>query len=71
MVEIKFDPNCEFPPEMTQEDLDELVANIKEMAENGTLEKNSEEVDLDKLSEENPELYELLINIGKTDIKTN
>ena len=71
VVEIKFDPNCEFPSNMTQEDLDKLVEEIKKMAEEGTLMENSEEVDLDKLQEENPDLYKLLINIGKNDIQAN
>ena len=57
-MKVIFDPNCEFPDDMTQEELDELVKQIKQMAEDGTLLENSEIVDLDELEEEDPELFE-------------
>lgn len=62
MVDITFDPNCEFPVDMTQEELDELITSIKKLAEDGILERNSTEIDLDKLKEEDPELYQSLIS---------
>jgi hypothetical protein len=41
-MEIKIDPNCVFPEDMTQTELDEMIADFKQMIEDGTLEENSE-----------------------------
>jgi len=41
-MEIKIDPNCVFPADMTQEELDDMLKDFKEMIEDGTLEENSE-----------------------------
>jgi hypothetical protein len=43
-MEIKIDPSCVFPADMTQKELDEMLADFKEMIDNGTLEENSREI---------------------------
>ena len=55
-MEIKIDPNCVFPEDMTQEELDDMLENLKNMAENGTLEENSRPI--------TQEEYDELVNLG-------
>ena len=50
-MEIKIDPNCVFPPDMTQEELDDMLKDFKEMIENGTLEENSEPITQEEYDE--------------------
>ena len=54
-MKIEVHPNCVFPEDMTQEELDEIFENLKTMVENGTLEENSRPV----TEEEYAELVEL------------
>lgn len=46
--------------EMSNEDLQELLNQIKEMVESGTLEENSSEVDMEELAMEDPELFAII-----------
>jgi len=58
-VKIEFDPHCFDDFEGTQEELDELVAEIQSMFEGKTreeIEANSSEVDIDELLADDPEL---------------
>ena len=41
-MKIIIDPNCVFPDDMTQEELDSMLKDFEEMIEDGTLEENSE-----------------------------
>jgi hypothetical protein len=58
--EVRFAPGAFDSFEGTQEELDELVAEIKNLAMNGNLEENSYPVDMDQLEQDDPELYETL-----------
>jgi hypothetical protein len=60
--EIIFAPGCFDSFEGTQEELDEMIAEIKRMAESGELFEQATALDLDDLSEEDPEFAEKLIN---------
>ena len=51
-IKIEFAPGCFDSFEGTQEELDELIAEITRMAESGELEANSRPVDLDDPDEE-------------------
>jgi len=46
-LEVVFAPGCFDEFDGTQEELDELMKQIMEMAENGTLEENSTPIDLE------------------------
>lgn len=60
--EIIFAPGCFDSFEGTQEELDEMIAEIKRMAESGELFEQSTELDLEELHEEDPEFAKQLIN---------
>ena len=55
-ITIKFDPGCFDDFEGTQEELDELIVEITKMFENGVDDSTLEEVDLEDLMENDPEL---------------
>jgi hypothetical protein len=59
--EIVFAPGCFDNFEGTQEELDEMIAEIQRMAESGELFENSTELDLEELAEEDPEFADKLI----------
>ena len=59
---ITFAPGCFDQFDGSQEELDELIADIMKMAEDGTLLEQSNEIDLETLLEEDPEFVELLLN---------
>ena len=59
--EIVFAPGCFDSFEGTQEELDEMIAEIRRMAESGELFENSTELDLEDLAEEDPEFADKLI----------
>lgn len=48
----------------TQEQLDQLIESIQKMAVDGTLLEQSAPIDLDSLEEENPELYDKVMNFA-------
>lgn len=57
-LKIEFAPGCFDSFEGTQEELDELVAHIKEMFASGEAQAMARPLDLDDLSEEEIELLE-------------
>ena len=59
-LKIEFAPGCFDSFEGTQEELDEMIAEITKAFENGELE-NSSPVDIDALMEEDPEMAEQLL----------
>jgi len=62
-IEIVFAPGCFDNFEGTQEELDELVQQIKDMAESGELFENSTPVDIeDLLDEADPLEVEEIVN---------
>jgi hypothetical protein len=69
--EIVFAPGCFDSFEGTQEELEEMIAEITRMAETGELFEKSRVVDLDELMEEEPEWAEKIIDsIDSNDKRT-
>lgn len=60
-LKIVFEPGCFDDFEGSQEELDNLQAEILAMFESGELLENSKPVDIDALAEEDPELAEKLL----------
>lgn len=60
-LKIEFAPGCFDSFEGTQEELDELIAEIQRMFESGEIEANAVELDIDTLLEEDPEYAEKVI----------
>jgi hypothetical protein len=52
---LEFAPGCFDGFEGTQEELDDLIAEIQRMFDSGEMEANSTPVDIDELIEEEPE----------------
>lgn len=63
--EIIFAPGCFDSFEGTQEELDELVAEIKTMFENGNT--PGEEIDIDELMETDPDIAEKIFQVLQDD----
>lgn len=62
-IKIEFAPGCFDNFEGTQEELDELISEIKQMVENGELLENSKPLDFDELAEEEgDEIVDLLFD---------
>ena len=61
-LKVEFAPGCFDQFDGTQEELDEMIADIMKMAEDGTLLEQSNEIDIETLLEEDPEFVELLLN---------
>jgi hypothetical protein len=59
-LKIEFAPGCFDNFEGTQEELDEMIAEINRMFLSGEFEASSTELDIDALMEEDPELAEKL-----------
>lgn len=59
-MKLEFAPGCFDNFEGTQEELDDLVAEIQRMFESGEMEANAVQVDLDTLIEEDPEYAEAI-----------
>ena len=59
--EIRFAPGAFDDFEGTQEELDELINEIKNLADNDDLYENSYPVDMDLLETEDPDLHKTLI----------
>jgi len=57
-VKLVFEPGCFDQFEGTQEELDEMVAHIQKMFEDGVAEAESKELDLEELMETDPEVAE-------------
>jgi len=58
---IEFAPGCFDTFEGTQEELDELIAEITAAIESGEFMDSSQELDMDALIEEDPEMAEILL----------
>ena len=58
---LEFAPGCFDSFEGTQEELDEMVAEIHRMFESGELEANARTVDIDELFEDEPEYAEKIV----------
>jgi hypothetical protein len=65
---IEFAPGCFDSFEGTQEELDELVTEIKAMFEGDSL--PGEEIDIEQLAEEDPEIAEKIFQILQDDEAT-
>jgi hypothetical protein len=61
-VKLVFEPGCFDDFDGTQEELDEAVAMIQQMFEDGVAQADAREVDLDELMESDPEVAEKIIN---------
>jgi len=61
-VKIVFDPGCFDDFDGTQEELDSIVAEIKEMFANGLAEAESRELSLGELFETDPDVAEKVFN---------
>jgi len=61
-VKLVFEPGCFDDFDGTQEELDEMVADIKKMFENGLAEAEAQEVNLDELLESDPDTAEKILN---------
>lgn len=61
-MEIKFAKGSFSEFEGTQEELDQLIKEITDMAESGQLLEQSVEVDLDDLEITDPRLYDAIMN---------
>jgi hypothetical protein len=55
---LEFAPGCFDSFNGTQEELDDLVAEIQRMFDSGEMESNSRKVDIEELFEEDPEVAE-------------
>jgi len=60
-LKLEFAPGCFDQFEGTQEELDEMVAEIQRMFESGEMESNTREVDIEDLFEEDPEVAEKIL----------
>ncbi len=60
-IKIEFVPGCFDQFDGSQEELDQLVAEIQKMAESGELFEKSKSIDFDDLLEEDPEFAEAII----------
>ena len=60
-VKLVFEPGCFDDFDGTQEELDEAVAMIQKMFEDGIAEAESTEVDVEELMETDPEVAEKII----------
>ena len=59
-IKVNFLPGSLDDFEGTQDELNDFVAEIKNLVMNGNLEENSYPVDMDQLEQDDPELYETL-----------
>lgn len=57
-LKIEFAPGCFDNFDGSQEELDELIAEITQMIRSGEIHEKSREVDIDEMIEEDPELAE-------------
>jgi uncharacterized protein YqgV (UPF0045/DUF77 family) len=64
---LEFAPGCFDSFEGTQEELDEMVAEIQRMFDSGEMESNSKEIDIDELIEEDPDVAEKIFKALQED----
>jgi hypothetical protein len=60
-IEIRFAPGCFDNFSGSQDELDELMAEIQKMADTGELFEQSKPLDIDELIDEDPEFAEALL----------
>lgn len=60
-IEIKFAPGCFDNFSGSQDELDELMAEIQKMADSGELFEQSQPLDIDELIDEDPDFAETLL----------
>ena len=71
-LKLEFAPGCFDGFEGTQEELDDLMAEIQRMFDSGEMEANSTPVDIDELIEEEPEYaLKLLQSLNDEEPKRN
>ncbi len=66
-IKIEFAPGCFDSFTGTQEELDELIAEIQKMAESGELFEKSNPIDMDELIDEDPDFAEAILRQLKED----
>ena len=66
-VIIEFAPGALDNFDGTQEELDEFIEEIKQLALSGELIEDSTPVDMEQLSKEDPEAYEYLMKIANNE----
>lgn len=66
-LKIEFAPGCFDNFDGSQEELDELVAEIQRMAETGELFEKSNPLDIDEMIDEEPEVAERILRALQTD----
>ena len=64
---LEFAPGCFDSFEGTQEELDQMVAEIQRMFESGEMESNSRAVDIDELIEEDPDMADKIFKALQED----
>jgi uncharacterized protein YqgV (UPF0045/DUF77 family) len=64
-MKIEFAPGCFDSFEGTQEELDELIAEITRMAESGEMQEKARQIDFDDPSDEDLEAIEHLIEMSE------
>ena len=64
---LEFAPGCFDSFEGTQEELDQMVAEIQRMFESGEMESNSRAVDIDELIEEDPDMADKIFQALQED----
>ena len=64
---LEFAPGCFDSFDGTQEELDEMVAEIQRMFDSGEMEANSREVDIEELFEEDPDVAEKIFQTLQDD----
>lgn len=67
-IEIKFVPGCFDSFSGSQEELDELMAEIQKMADSGELFEKSQPLDIDELIDDDPDAAEALLRHLNEDI---
>lgn len=70
-IQIEFAPGCFDNFEGTQEELEQMIAEITAMAQSGELFEKSNPIDLEEMLEEDPEWAEKIINTLSEDNKRN
>lgn len=60
-IEIRFAPGCFDNFSGSQDELDELMAEIQKMADTGELFEQSQPLDIDELIDEDPDFAETLL----------
>jgi hypothetical protein len=70
-IKVEFAPGCFDEFDGTQEELDQLIAEITRLAESGELQERSRPVDLDNIDEEDLEVLEKLMQDADPNEKRN